>query len=125
MCRLSADGFIVFIWSSAMRRIRSLLGATFHAGAAISGFVKIFLCILVVIVGALINSGAFSGPVLALLTAFKLEKDHAAPVDYGYGPGAPIGTPRPNFRLGQTPIIPKSLLQTPANPVKAGAVPKA
>jgi Domain of unknown function (DUF1929)/CARDB len=98
----------------------------FHGWAGLGGFTKIFLCIFVVIVGALSNSGAFSGPVLALLDAFKLEKDHAAPVDYGYGLGAGVGAPRPNLRLGQTPIIPKSLLQPPANPVKAGAaVPKA
>jgi hypothetical protein len=104
---------------SSMGRI---LRVAFHGWTRLGGFTKIFLCIFVVIIGALSNSGAFSGPVLALVDAFKLEKDHAAPVDYGYGPGAGVGAPRPNLRLGQTPIIPKSLLQPP---VKAGAAPKA
>ena len=109
-----------FIW-----HFSSMMRAAFRGWAELGGFTKIFLCIFVVIVGALSNSGAFSGPVAALLDAFKLEKDHAAPADYGYGPGAGVGAPRPNLRLGQTPIIPKSFLQPPANPVKAGAAPNA
>jgi Domain of unknown function (DUF1929)/Divergent InlB B-repeat domain len=108
-----------------MRDINSVVRVAFHGWARLGGFTKIFLCILVLIVGALSSSGAFSGSVRSLLDVFKLEKDHKAPVDYGYGPGAPVGAPRPNLRLGQTPVIPKSVLRTPANLVKAGAVPKA
>jgi galactose oxidase-like protein len=95
-----------FIRSSAMRRINSLLGAAFHGGAALGGFTKIFLCILVVIVGATLNSGVFSQ--IPLLDIFRLEKDHPAPVDFGSGPGAGIGPGRPNLVLGETPTIPKS-----------------
>jgi hypothetical protein len=29
------------------------------------------------------------------------EKDRKAPSDYGYGPGKPIGVPKPKFVLGQ------------------------
>ena len=94
-----------------MWHISSMMRAAFHGWARLGSFTKIFLCILVVIGGALSNSEVFSGPVLALFDWFKLEKDQKAPVDYGYGPGAPIGAPRPNLRLGQTPVIPKSLLQ--------------
>jgi hypothetical protein len=88
-----------------MRRMNSLLGAGFRGWGSVGSFTKIFLCILVVIVG--------TGPTLAVLSVpyvdwFTREKDQKAPVDYGYGPGLPIGSPRPNLRLGQTPVIPKS-----------------
>ena len=43
-----------------MRRINSLLGAAFHGWAALGGFTKISLCILIVIVGAIISSEVFS-----------------------------------------------------------------
>jgi len=52
-----------------------------------------------------------SVPVLAISVILnKMEKDHSAPVDYGYGPNAGIKSPRPNLKLGETPTIPKSLL---------------
>jgi hypothetical protein len=94
-----------------MKYVISLFRGAFRGWAALSGFAKIFLCILVVTVGAIINSEVFPSPV-PLLHWFKLEKDVKAPVDYGYGPGKGIGPPRANLRLGQTPRIPKS---TPAS----------
>jgi hypothetical protein len=103
-------------WSSAMRRsINSLLGATFHRWAALGGFARIFLCILVVISGAIISADVFS------MRLNLLDTDRKAPVDYGYGPDKGIGPPRPNLVLGQTPAIPKSLT---AAPTGARAVPK-
>jgi hypothetical protein len=100
-----------------MRRINSLLGAAFHASAALGGFTKIFLCILVVLVGAIINEEVYSQ--VPLLGIFRLEKDRKAPVDYGYGRGAGIGPARPNLVLGQTPAIPQS------TPLAPQAVPRA
>lgn len=88
-----------------MRRINCLLGITFHGWAALSGFTKILLCILVVIAGAIVSSEVFSkGFSLDLLSVWlELEKDKAAPVDYGFGPGAGIGPASPNRVLGETP----------------------
>ena len=94
-----------------MWRMSSFFGAGAHG--AFGGFAMIFLCVLVIIVGA---AAKFSR-----LDIFTLEKDRRAPVDRGYGPGAPIGPPRPNLRQGQTPKIPKSLLPAPPAP---GAAPK-
>src|SRR5438045_683927 len=93
--------FAGFIRSSAMRRINSLLGAAFHGAGAPRGFTTIFLCILVVIGGAIITSEVFSKSPGLGINLF--EKDKKAPVDYGYGPGAGIGPARPNLVLGQTP----------------------
>ena len=91
-----------------MRRINSLLGAAFHGWAAPRGFTTIFLCILIVVGGAIVNSVVFSkSPGLGMFM-FRLEKDKKAPVDYGFGPGAGIGPARPNLVLGQTPAIPRS-----------------
>jgi hypothetical protein len=56
-----------------------------------------------------------SAQVSAIYGVIILEKDKPAPVDYGYGPGAPIGPPRgANFAIGRTPAIPKSLAAAPA-----------
>jgi Domain of unknown function (DUF1929) len=107
------------MWSSAMRRINSLLGAAFHGWKSLGGFTRIFLCILIVIAGAIINAEVFSMNLNP--GGFWLETDRKAPVDYGYGPGKGIGPPRPNLVLGQTPAIPKSLR---AAPTVARAVPK-
>lgn len=107
------------MWSSAMRRINSLLGATFHGRAALGGFRRIFLCILIVIAGALLSADVFSMRLNP--HGFWLETDRKAPVDYGYGPGKGIGPPRPNLVLDQTPAIPKFLR---AAPTVARAVPK-
>jgi hypothetical protein len=99
-----------------MRRINSLLGAAFHSWAALGGFARIFLCILIVIAGTVISAEVFSMRLNP--HAFWLETDRKAPVDYGYGPDKGIGPPRPNHVLGQTPAIPKSLI---AAPTVAGA----
>jgi len=99
-----------------MRRINSLLGAAFHGWAALGGFARIFLCILIVIAGTVISAEVFSMRLNP--HAFWLETDRKAPVDYGYGPDKGIGPPRPNHVLGQTPAIPKSLI---AAPTVAGA----
>jgi hypothetical protein len=105
--------FTGFIKSSAMRHINSPIRAASHGWVALGRFTKISLCIfvviggLVVIGGATINSDPFSQS--PRLDIFWLEKDKKAPVDYGYGPGAGIGSPRPNLVLGQTPAIPQSL----------------
>ncbi|HEX3495512.1 MAG TPA: galactose oxidase-like domain-containing protein [Methylocella sp.] len=104
-----------------MRRINSLLGAAFHGAAAPRGFTTIFLCILVVIGGAIITSEVFSKSPGLGINLF--EKDKKAPVDYGYGPGAGIGPARPNLVLGQTPAIPKSTRLAPQ--ALPGAAPKA
>ncbi len=56
--------------------------------------------VIIVVVSATINSKLISAQVSAIYDVFKLEKDKPAPVDYGYGPGAPIGPPRPFLRLG-------------------------
>jgi hypothetical protein len=94
-----------------------------RSSATPRGFTKIFLCILGVIGGAIINSDVFSkNPALGMFM-FRLEKDKTAPVDYGFGPGAGIGPARPNLVLGQTPAIPRSTGLAPqAGP---GAAPKA
>jgi hypothetical protein len=102
-----------------MPRINSLLGATFHRWAALRGFARIFLCILIVIAGTVISAEVYSMRLNP--HGFWLETDKKAPVDYGYGPGKGIGPPRPNLVLGQTPAIPKSLT---AAPTGARAVPK-
>jgi Domain of unknown function (DUF1929) len=96
-----------------VRRVNSLLGATFHGWAALGGFTRIFLYILIVIAGALISAEVFS-------MSLSRDKDRIATVDYGYGPGKGIGPPRPNLALGQTPAIPKSLIAAPS---VAAAVP--
>jgi len=96
-----------------MRRFNSLLGAAFHGWASFRGFATIFLCILIVIGGVIINSGVFSkSPGLGMFM-FRLEKDKKAPVDYGFGPGAGKGPARPNLVLGQTPAIPRSMRVAP------------
>ena len=48
------------------------------------------------------------GPDLAkFITSFdialKQNNKQKSPVDYGYGPGLGIGSPRPNLVLGRTP----------------------
>jgi hypothetical protein len=87
-----------------MWRVNSHLQAAFPGWAAPRGFTKMFLCILIVIGGALITSDVFSqGLRLGLIW---LEKDKTAPVDYGFGPDAGVGPARPNLVLGQTPAIP-------------------
>jgi hypothetical protein len=102
-----------------MLRSNFILRAAFHGWAALRGSTKIFLCLLLAL-GAL---GAANPP----LDLFKLEKDRKAPVDYGYGPGAPIGIPRPKLVLGQTPVIPKARISSPktslASPQVAGTAP--
>lgn len=103
-----------------MQRIKSLLGAAFRGWAALGGFTKLWLCILLVIAGGV-------GPTLGLLGMaplnwFNLEKDSRAPVDYGYGPGKGIGPPRPFHRLGQVPPKPRSQAPvTPKSGVKSGS----
>ena len=100
-----------------MRHVISLLGTALRGWVALG-------CILVVIVGAIINSDVFSGPI-PIHNWFKLEKDQKAPVDHGYGPGAPIGPPRPNLHLGQVPPIPKSSNRVGAAPAATGTAPLA
>jgi hypothetical protein len=89
-----------------MRWIVAYLGRAFHWFATLGGFTKVCLVVLLVVVGAITQ--VFSGSTFPSVNWFKLEKDHKAPVDYGYGPGAGIGPPRPNLRLGYTPPIPKT-----------------
>ncbi len=56
----------------------------------------------------------------------NMEKDHRAPIDYGFGPGKGKGMGAPNLILGQTPAIPQSKLpQTRAMPQTGHAVPQA
>jgi hypothetical protein len=99
-----------------MRRVISLLGTALRGWAALG-------CTLVVIVGAIIDSDVFSAPIHLLdLNWFNLEKDQKVPVDHGYGPGAPIGPPRPNLHLGQVPPIRKSSIAAPARVGAAAAV---
>jgi hypothetical protein len=105
-----------------MRRINSLLGAAFHGWAALGGFARIFLCILIVIAGTVISAEVFSMRLNP--HGFWLETDRKASVDYGYGPGKGIGPPRPNHVLGQTPAIPKSLIAAPTVAGAARARPK-
>ena len=99
-----------------MRQVISRLGTALRDWAGLG-------CILVVIVGAILNSDVFSGPI-PVHNWFKQEKDHKAAVDYGYGPGKPIGPPRPNLHLGQVPPIPKSKSSIEA-PARVGAAPAA
>jgi hypothetical protein len=99
-----------------MRHVNSLLGSAFHGWAALGGFTRIVLCVLIVIGGALISAEVFSFPARFWLN----ENDNHPPIDYGYGVGKGIGPPRPNLVLGQTPAIPKSLI---AAPNVAAAVP--
>ena len=100
-----------------MRQVISRLGTALRGWAGLG-------CILVVIVGAILNSDVFSGP-FPVHNWFKLEKDHKAAVDYGYGPGKPIGPPRPNLHLGQVPPIPKSPKSSIEAPARVGAAPAA
>jgi hypothetical protein len=76
-----------------------------------------------IVIGAMMTSAkVFSiGPNLAeFITSFdialKQNNKQKAPVDYGYGPGLGIGSPRPNLVLGQTPAIPKAALAKLAVP---------
>jgi hypothetical protein len=51
-----------------------------------------------------------------MIRLLGFEKDKkSAPVDRGYGPGNPIGAPRPKFTLGKTPNKPLK----PGGPAKA------
>jgi hypothetical protein len=88
-----------------MRRINSLLGAAFHGWAALGGFARIFLCILIVIAGTVISAEVFSMRLNP--HAFWLETDRKAPVDYGYGPDKGIGPPRPKPRPRPNPGNPE------------------
>jgi hypothetical protein len=103
-----------------MQRLVAYLGRAFHGFGALGRLTKAFLVVLLIISGAIAQ--VFSGSTFLSVNWFKLEKDHKAPVDYGYGPGAGIGAPRPSLRLGQTPPIPKSpVSQTPAAQTNAPA----
>ncbi len=84
---------------------------------------KIFLfTIIIVAVSATINSKSISAQVRTIYNLITSEKDRPAPVDYGYGPGAPIGPPRgTNFGIGRTPAVPKTLAAAAA----VGIVPAA
>ena len=74
-----------------MRRINSLLGAAFHGWAAPRGFTTVFLCILIVIGGAIITSDVFSkGPGLGVLMSM-LEKDKKARSTTGTAPARALG----------------------------------
>lgn len=76
--------------------------------------------VIIVAISATINSKLISAQVSVIYNIFKSEKDRPAPVDYGYGPGAPIGPPRgANFAIGRTPAVPKSLAAAKA----VGSVP--
>lgn len=67
------------------------------------------------VIGAAINSKLISAQVNALFRILILERDRPAPVDYGYGPGVPLGPPRgSDFAIGRTPAVPKSLVAAPA-----------
>ncbi|MGH6838078.1 MAG: galactose oxidase-like domain-containing protein [Methylocella sp.] len=72
--------------------------------------------------GLLVALGAI-GAANPPLDLFKLEKDKRAPVDYGYGPGAPIGSPRPKTVLGQTPINPKARIAPPQTSLSSAKMP--
>jgi hypothetical protein len=93
-----------------MRRTDSRLGALLHGSATVGGTTRKILCVFVVITGAMMTSAkVFSiGPNLADFIGLEQNNKQKAPVDYGYGPGLGIGSPRPNLVLGQTPAIPKA-----------------
>jgi hypothetical protein len=98
-----------------MLRNHSILGAAVHGWTGLHGSTKIFLGLLVAL-GAL---GAANPP----LDLFKLEKDKKAPIDYGFGPGAPIGSPRPKAVLGQTPANPKARVSSSRPSPRSAKVP--
>ncbi len=84
---------------SVRLRVSSFLGATLQKRMQPGGFTKLFLCLCVsVLLGA-------AAPVV---NWFTLEKNKKAPSNYGYGPGKPIGIPRPKVVLGQVPPSPKT-----------------
>lgn len=94
-----------------MRRTNSRLGSLLHGSTAAGGTTRKILCVFMVIAGAMMTSAkVFSiGPNLArFMASFDIALKQKAPVDYGYGPGLGIGSPRPNLVLGQTPAIPKA-----------------
>lgn len=106
-----------------MRRINSFRGGLLHGSSTVGGTTTKILGIFIVIAGAMMTSAkVFSiGPNLAdFITSFdialKQNNKQKAPVDYGYGPGLGIGSPRPNLVLGQTPVIPKAALAKLAVP---------
>src|ERR1700730_14756574 len=103
-----------------MRRINSLRGGFLHRSSTVGGTTTKILAIFIVIAGTIMTSAkVFSiGPNLAdFITSFDIALNkQKAPVDYGYGPGLGIGSPRPNLVLGQTPAIPKAALAKLAVP---------
>jgi hypothetical protein len=99
-----------------MRRTNSRRGGLLHGSAAVGGTTRKILCIFIVIASAMMTSAkVFSiGPDLAkFITSFdialKQNNKQKSPVDYGYGPGLGIGSPRPNLVLGRTPAIPPAI----------------
>ncbi|MGQ0444271.1 MAG: galactose oxidase-like domain-containing protein [Beijerinckiaceae bacterium] len=94
----------------------SNLSTAGHALTTARGAAKIFLCLLLALGGL----GAANPP----FDWFKFEKDRRAPVDHGYGPGAPIGVARPKTVLGQTPVNTNARISSPKSSlssVKAAA----
>jgi hypothetical protein len=106
-----------------MHRTNSCLRGFLHGSATVGGTTRKILCVFMVIAGTMMTSAkVFSiGPTLAEFIAnFDLGREQnnkqKAPVDYGYGPGLGIGSPRPNLVLGQTPTIPKAANAALATP---------
>jgi hypothetical protein len=97
-----------------MATINSILGDTFHRWAALGRFTMIFAF------------AAASPKLKDDWVAFEKDKK-SAPADRGYGPGNPIGAPRPKFTLGKTPNKPPKP-GGPANAsgtLKSGGAPQA
>ena len=65
---------------------------------------RFFIAVVGVATGAAVVF-AFNSHVRDVL---RMEKDHRAPTDYGFGPGEGKGMGAPNLILGQTPAIPQS-----------------
>jgi hypothetical protein len=100
-----------------MRQINSFRGGLLHGGNTTK-----ILGIFIVIAGAMMTSAKVFSicPNLAeFITSFdialKQNNKQKAPVDYGYGPGLGIGSPRANLVLGQTPAITKAALAAVPN----------
>jgi Domain of unknown function (DUF1929) len=111
----------------AMRRNKFL--GPLHGASILRGTTAKILCAFMVIAGAMVTSAkVFSiGPNLAkFITSFDVAlapNKPKAPVNYGYGPGLGIGSPRPNYVLGQTPAIPKAANAAPKAANAAPAIP--
>jgi hypothetical protein len=74
---------------SVRLRVSSLIALR---NGKLGGFAKLILCPCVFVL---------LGAAVPIVNWSIREKDRKAPSDYGYGPGKPIGVPKPKFILGQ------------------------